>query len=314
MNILVTGGSGYIGSNLISLLLNKKNVKRVINIDSLSYADSTKNNKEYSDNPNYFLEQCDIRDTAAVMDVFYRHNIEYVFHLAAESHVDNSINNPFPFVQSNVVGTMSMLDACKRVGIKKFINVSTDEVYGTLGKEGKFTEESIIDPSSPYSSTKASADLIVSSYIKTYNFPAITTRCCNNYGPKQHSEKFIPVVIDSIYQDEKIPVYGKGTNVRDWIYVLDHCRALWKIFTDGKVGEVYNIGANTEKTNLQIIQQICRLMKVRSKDHIEYVNDRLAHDFRYAIDNTKITKLGWKPMYTISQGMKKTVNWYVESY
>ena len=156
--------------------------------------------------------------------------------------------------------------------------------------------------------------MIVSSYVKTYKFPALITRCSNNYGPKQHLEKFIPTVINAIYQDEKIPVYGKGLNIRDWIYVMDHCRALWKVAVDGNAGEVYNIGANTEKTNIQIVQQICRLMKVRSKDHIEYVTDRLAHDFRYSIDNTKITKLGWKPMYTISQGMKKTVNWYVESF
>ena len=207
-----------------------------------------------------------------------------------------------------------MLEACRRCGIKRFVHVSTDEVYGALGEEGKFTEETIIDPTSPYSSTKAASDLICFSYFKTYNFPVVVTRCSNNYGPRQHLEKFIPTVINSIYQDEKIPVYGKGLNVRDWIYVMDHCRALWKVAIDGNVGEVYNIGANTEKTNIQIVQQICRLMKVRSKDHIEYVNDRLAHDFRYAIDNTKITKLGWKPMYSISQGMKKTVNWYVENF
>jgi len=300
MNILVTGGSGFIGSNLIELLLSKKNINRVVNVDCISYAGSIQNNSNYESDPKYFLEQYDIRDTAAVVDIFTRHNINYVFHLAAESHVDNSINNAFPFVQSNVVGTMSMLEACRRGGIKKFIHVSTDEVYGALGKEGKFTEESIINPTSPYSSTKAASDLIVSSYVKTYNFPAVITRCSNNYGPRQHSEKFIPVVINSIYQDEKIPVYGKGLNVRDWIYVLDHCRALWKAMNDGEVGEVYNIGANVDKTNMQIIQQICRLMKVRAKDNVEHVSDRLAHDFRYAIDNTKMTKLGWKPLYTIS--------------
>jgi len=314
MNILVTGGSGFIGSNLIELLLSKKNVEQVVNVDCLSYAGSGGNNLDYSDNPNYFFEQTDIRDTAEIVNIFNRFNIDLVFHLAAESHVDNSINNPFPFVQSNVVGTMSMLEACRRCGIKKFVHVSTDEVYGALGKEGKFTEESVVNPSSPYSSTKAASDLIVSSYVKTYKFPALITRCSNNYGPKQHLEKFIPTVINAIYQDEKIPVYGKGLNIRDWIYVMDHCRALWKVAVDGNAGEVYNIGANTEKTNIQIVQQICRLMKVRSKDHIEYVTDRLAHDFRYSIDNTKITKLGWKPMYTISQGMKKTVNWYVESF
>jgi dTDP-glucose 4,6-dehydratase len=314
MNIAVTGGCGFIGSNLIELLLGKKDVDRVVNIDSLTYAGSHRNVKDILEYENYYFERCDIRDTAAVIDVFNRHNIEYVFHLAAESHVDNSINNPFPFVQSNVVGTMSLLEASRRKGIKKFINVSTDEVYGELGKEGKFTEDSIVNPSSPYSATKSSADLIVSSYVKTYKFPAITTRCSNNYGPKQHKEKFIPVVINSVYQDEKIPVYGTGKNIRDWIYVGDHCRALWKVFTDGNDGEVYNIGSNAEKSNLQIIQQICRLMKVRPKDHIEHVGDRLGHDFRYAIDNSKITKLGWKPMFTISQGMKKTVNWYIESF
>lgn len=313
MNLLVTGGCGFIGSNYIRLAIKKKNVYKLVNMDCLTYAGTEDNLKNVHDNNKYLLNQVDIANYQHVYDTFYKHDITHVVHFAAESHVDNSINGPLPFVKTNIIGTFNLLECARQFNIKKFHHVSTDEVYGELGKDGLFTEQTPYDPRNPYSATKASADHLVRAYHHTYGLPVVVSNCSNNYGPRQHKEKFIPTVIKSILDEDKIPVYGDGSNVRDWIYVKDHCRALWQILQHAEVGETFNVGAECEKTNLETIAALCDAMNVNPDDYIEFVENRKGHDFRYAIDNTKILdELQWKPSLSFADGIKKTVSWYVK--
>lgn len=316
MNILVTGGYGFIGSNLIKQLINKKEVFKIVNLDKETYA----SNKEYLENiegdKKYFSEKVDLANKLKVFDIIYKHNISHVFHLAAETHVDNSIKDPEPFIFSNIVGTYNLLEACRSIWKndlknKKFVHVSTDEVYGSLGHKGTFTEDSPYAPNSPYSASKASSDMLARSYYHTFKFPAIITNCSNNYGPNQNEEKFIPVIINSVLGEKSIPVYGNGKNVRDWIFVDDHCEALWKVMKNGAAGEKYNIGSNEEKTNLEIIGRICRLLGQNPKDLIKFIEDRKGHDFRYSIDSSKIKKeLKWEPKTPLDKGLIRTIAFY----
>lgn len=318
MNVLITGGCGFIGSNLIKLLLKKKEILKIVNLDKETYAA----NKEYLKDVNdsrYFFEKVDLVDKTRVFDVLYKHNITHVFHLAAETHVDNSISSPNDFIHTNIVGSYNLIEACRQLWKnnfknKKFVHVSTDEVYGSLGANGTFTEESSYQPNSPYSASKASSDFLVRSYFKTFNFPAVITNCSNNFGPNQNEEKFVPVVINSILNDSAVPVYGNGLNVRDWIYVEDHCDALWLVMKKSKIGEKYNIGGDNEKTNLEIINAVCKVLDKNPKSYISYVKDRPGHDFRYAIDDSKIKKeLKWKPKTDFKKGLAKTIEYYARN-
>jgi dTDP-glucose 4,6-dehydratase len=303
MNILVTGGCGFIGSNFIDLLKNQRPEWNVINVDKLTYAANTPSREVV----NYFR---DIQDD--LTDIFETYNFDYVVNFAAETHVDNSIKDPLIFVKTNVLGTANLLNKSLKYGVKRYLQVSTDEVYGSIAKGG-FTEQSPIDPSSPYSASKAAADHLVLSYNKTYKLNVGITRCSNNYGPKQHKEKLIPLIISKALKGEKLPVYGNGLNVRDWIHVRDHCRAVLAVLEDGANGEVYNIGSNNEKTNIEIVELILNNLNI-SKDLITYVEDRKGHDLRYAIDATKATnKLLWKPLVRFEEGIAETIKWYKDS-
>ena len=317
MNLLITGGCGFIGSNFIEMVLQSKRefVSKVVNLDALTYAGSLDNTREFEDDEKYFFEQVNLRNQSQVSEVFKKHNITHVVHLAAESHVDNSIEDPSEFIQSNVVGTFNLLKLSKEEGVKRFHHVSTDEVYGELGEDGKFNESTPYNPHNPYSASKAASDFLVKSYFHTYGFPITISNCSNNYGPRQHAEKFIPTVINSILNKRTIPLYGEGLNIRDWIYVEDHCEGIWDVFTNGEVGETYCIGSNCEKRNIDVIRVICSLLQVNPTDCIEYVTDRLGHDFRYAIDSAKIEKeLAWKPKTTFQLGLEKTIGWYHERH
>lgn len=308
--ILVTGGAGFIGSCFIRHLLKKYSDYKVINLDALTYCGNLSNLDDVKNNPNYEFVHGNICDKNLVREIIK--NVDFVVNFAAESHVDNSIKNPEIFIQTNVQGTLNLLQACKEIGIEKYLQVSTDEVYGTLGKDGYFYETSPIQPNSPYSASKASADLMVRAYFETYKLPVLTTRCSNNYGPYQYPEKLIPFFISKLLKDEKVPVYGDGKNVRDWLYVYDHCEAIDTVLHKGKFGEVYNIGGHNEKTNLEITHLILKEMG-KDETSIEYVEDRLGHDRRYAIANDKITsELGWKPSITFEEGIKLTINWYLD--
>lgn len=314
MNLLVTGGCGFIGSNFINHVINKKSICKLVNVDCLSYAGSLRNTREVSRNPKYLFEKYDLSDRKRVYDTFYKHNITHVVHLAAESHVDNSIKNPDVFIKSNIIGTHSLLEVCKKYKAR-FHHVSTDEVYGEAKGKEKFSEDTPYDPKNPYSATKAASDLLVRAYVNTYGVKATISNCSNNYGPNQHDEKFIPTIIRSLIDGDKIPVYGNGENVRDWIYVADHCSALWKILKNGNMGETYLVGANCEKTNLQTISMICNMLKIDMAEHVEYVEDRLGHDLRYAIDSSKVIKeLKWKSRTDFDKGLEKTVKWYKNKY
>jgi len=317
MNLLVTGGCGFIGSNFIEMILQTKreSVSRVVNLDALTYAGSLDNTKDFIDDERYFFEKVNLCDVSQVLKVFKKHNITHVVHLAAESHVDNSILDPSAFIDSNVVGTFNLLKISHELKIKRFHHVSTDEVYGELGDTGKFHEFTPYDPRNPYSASKAASDFLVRSYFHTYGMPATISNCSNNYGPRQHEEKFVPKIIMSIMNKEKIPLYGKGINVRDWIYVRDHCEGLWRVFEDGVLGQTYCIGGDCEKRNIDVIEIVCDLFQIRSADYIEYVKDRAGHDFRYAIDNKKMReKLDWEPKTSFKQGIKKTIEWYHERH
>ena len=325
--ILVTGGAGFIGSNFIKYALNNIQDIRIINYDALTYAGNLKNLVEIENNSRYTFIKGDICDKNALFDVFLRYSIDYVVNFAAESHVDRSIENADRFIHTNVLGCQTLLDTALHFwkvnkddkysreykdGVK-FIQISTDEVYGSLGDKGYFTEESPIAPSSPYSASKASADLICLSYFKTYGFPVNITRCSNNYGSYQFPEKLIPLMINNCVTGKELPIYGDGLQIRDWLHVNDHCDAIMKVIFFGKEGEVYNIGGNNEKTNLEIVELIIHLAG-GCCDMIKYVKDRPGHDRRYAIDSTKIKEqLGWLPKYTFEEGIRQTVEWYLSN-
>lgn len=309
--ILVTGGAGFIGNCFIRHILKKHPDYKIINLDALTYCGNLENLKDVEFNPNYTFVHGNICDKNLVRELI--DTCDCVVNFAAESHVDNSIKHPEIFVETNVEGTLNLLQACKELGIERYLQVSTDEVYGTLGKTGYFYETTPLAPNSPYSASKASADLLVRAYYETYKLPVLNTRCSNNYGPYQYPEKLIPFFISKLLKGEKVPVYGDGLNVRDWLYVYDHCEAIDEVLHKAQVGQVYNIGGHNEKTNLEITHLILDAMG-KDESSIEYVEDRLGHDRRYAISNDKISsELGWKPSVTFEQGIKMTIDWYLSN-
>lgn len=324
--IMVTGGAGFIGGNFVKMMLKKYPDYKLVNIDALTYAGNLDNLKDI-DNKNYTFIKADIRDRAKIEEIFEEYDVTLVVNFAAESHVDRSIEEPEIFLTTNIIGTQVLLDTAKkywklypndkyskeyRTGVK-FLQVSTDEVYGALGETGIFVETTPLMPNSPYSASKAGADLIVRAYNETFGMPVNITRCSNNYGPYQFPEKLIPLMINNCLKEKDLPVYGDGMQVRDWLHVSDHCSAIDTVLHKGKDGEVYNIGGNNEKSNIEIVKLIINILG-KSEDIIKYVKDRPGHDRRYAIDNTKITtELGWKPSYMFEQGMKETIQWYLEN-
>lgn len=311
MKLLVTGGAGFIGSCFIRHILNKYSDYKIINLDALTYCGNLENLNDIKNNPNYTFVKGNICDKKLAQELIKE--VDCVINFAAESHVDNSIKNPEIFVETNVQGTLNLLQVSKELGIERFLQVSTDEVYGSLGKTGYFYETTPLAPNSPYSASKASADLLVRAYYETYKMPVLNTRCSNNYGPYQYPEKLIPFFISQLLKGEKVPVYGDGLNVRDWLYVYDHCAAIDTVLHKGKVGEIYNIGGHNEKTNLEITHLILKAMG-KNESSIKYVEDRLGHDRRYAISNDKITsELGWKPSLTFEEGIKLTIDWYLNN-
>jgi len=314
MNILVTGGCGFIGSNFIEHIIEKKDVQKVINVDRLSYAASLGNTKSFKSHPKYLLEKYNLSDYNKTYDTFYKHDITHVVHLAAESHVDNSIKGSTEFVDSNIVGTHALLEASKKFK-SRFHHVSTDEVYGEAGEGERFTEETPYSPRNPYSATKAASDFLVRAYVNTHNLAATISNCSNNYGPHQHEEKLIPTIIKKLLNDDLVPVYGEGTNIRDWIYVKDHCEAIWKVLTKGVIGETYLVGADCEKSNLQVVMKICDMLEKNHASSIEFVKDRAGHDYRYAIDSSKIQKkLKWKHKVDFNKGLSFTLKYYSEKF
>ena len=309
--LLVTGGAGFIGNCFVRHILNKYSDYKVINLDALTYCGNLENLKDVQDNPNYEFVKGNICDRDLVRELVKE--ADCVVNFAAESHVDNSIKHPEIFVETNVQGTLNLLQASKELGVERYLQVSTDEVYGTLGKDGYFYETTPLAPNSPYSASKAGADLLVRAYYETYKMPVLNTRCSNNYGPYQYPEKLIPFFISKLLRGEKVPVYGDGLNVRDWLYVYDHCEAIDVVLHKGKAGEVYNIGGHNEKTNLEITRLLLDAMG-KDESSIEYVQDRLGHDRRYAISNDKITsELGWAPSVTFEEGIKLTIDWYLNN-
>ena len=313
-NILVTGAAGFIGSNYAEYMVNNHPEYNLVILDKLTYAGNLNNLKQVENKITFI--QGDICDLELVTDIFTKYNIDAVVHFAAESHVDNSIKTPFIFTQTNVIGTHTLLEVAKRVwgegSTNKFVHISTDEVYGTLGEEGYFTEKSPIKPNSPYSASKASSDLIALAYHETFKMNVSVTNCSNNYGPYQHNEKLIPHMIKLALNDEKLPVYGQGLNIRDWLFVEDHCQAIDLVLHNGKAGERYNIGGHNEKRNIEIVKLILEHLN-KSEDLISFVEDRKGHDYRYAIDPTKIkNELGWEPKTKFEDGIVKTIDWYLE--
>ncbi|MFA7400834.1 MAG: dTDP-glucose 4,6-dehydratase [Sideroxydans sp.] len=326
--ILITGGAGFIGSAVVRQMINETNYK-VVNVDKLTYAGNLQSLVSVSDNPRYKFEQIDICDAVEVSRVFQEHRPDAIMHLAAESHVDRSITGPADFIQTNIVGTYTLLEAARahwnslegeRKANFRFHHISTDEVYGSLGDAGFFTEDTAYEPNSPYSASKASSDHLVRAWHHTYGLPVVTTNCSNNYGPYHFPEKLIPLVILNAVNGKPLPIYGKGDNIRDWLYVDDHARALRTVLETGKLGETYNIGGWNEKTNLEVVQAICTILDelhppgAPHNKLITYVTDRPGHDKRYAIDATKIADdLGWRPQETFETGLRKTVAWYLEN-
>lgn len=313
MKLLVTGGAGFIGSCFVRHILKKYNGYQVINLDALTYAGNIENLDDVKDNPNYRFVHGNICDKKLAKELIIDEGVDAVINFAAESHVDRSITGPEIFIETNVQGTLNLLQAAKEAKTQRFLQVSTDEVYGTLGKDGYFYETTPLAPNSPYSASKASADMLVRAYYETYKMPVLNTRCSNNYGPYQYPEKLIPFFISQLLKGEKVPVYGDGMNVRDWLYVYDHCSAIDTVLHKGKVGEVYNIGGHNEKTNMEITKIILEAMG-KDESSIRYVEDRLGHDRRYAIDNHKIqSELGWEPSLTFEEGIKLTIDWYLNN-
>jgi len=322
--ILITGGAGFIGSHLVRSFVSNYGNYFIINLDKLTYASNIRAIQDLEKKPNYSFIQGDICDVELINSLFEKFPINAIIHLAAESHVDNSIKNPLTFINTNILGTVNLLEATRKYWVKKsknnlFYNISTDEVYGSLGKKGFFTEKSSYSPNSPYSASKASADHFVRAYGKTYNLNFIISNCSNNYGPHQHQEKLIPMTIKNIKEKKQIPIYGKGDSVRDWIFVLDHINAIDIIFHNGQHGETYNIGANNELENINLVEEICELIDKKtgasnSKDLISFVTDRPGHDMRYAIDSNKImSQLNWKPTYSMQKGLELTIDWYLQN-
>ena len=316
MKILVTGGAGFIGGNFVHHMVKKYPEHTVINLDLLTYAGNLETLKPVEDKPNYKFVRGDIADRRFIMDLFEKERPDVVVNFAAESHVDRSITDPGIFVQTNVMGTQVLLDASKEYGVKRYHQVSTDEVYGDLPLDRPdlfFREDTPLHTSSPYSSSKASADLFVLAYYRTYGLPVTISRCSNNYGPYHFPEKLSPLIRSRALADEKLPVYGKGENVRDWLHVSDHCDAIDLIIHNGRVGEVYNVGGHNEKTNLEVVKTILKALG-KPESLIEFVTDRPGHDLRYAIDPTKLeTELGWKPKYTFETGIRQTIQWYLDN-
>lgn len=312
MKVLVTGGAGFIGSNFILYMMQQHPNYQIINMDALTYAGNLENLKSVQDHPNYSFVQADIADKPAV-DAIFQQGIDVVVNFAAESHVDRSILEPEIFVNTNVMGTQVLLNAAKKYGVTKFVQVSTDEVYGSLGETGLFSETTPLAPNSPYSASKAGGDLLVRAYHETFGLPVNITRCSNNYGPYQFPEKLIPLIISRALNDESLPVYGDGLNIRDWLYVEDHCSAIDLVIHQGKLGEVYNIGGNNERTNVHIVKTILNELG-KPESLITYVTDRPGHDRRYGIDPTKImNELGWKPKHNFETGIKETIQWYLSN-
>ena len=312
MNILVTGGAGFIGSNYVRMLLEESG-DRVINLDLLTYAGNLANLTGYEDDPRYRFVRGDIRDRGLVRKILADENIDAVVHFAAESHVDRSVEGPEIFILTNVLGTEILLEESRAAGVDRFVMVSTDEVYGSLGDEGQFVEDTPLAPNSPYAASKASADLLCRSFFKTFDFPVMITRCSNNYGPYQFPEKLIPMMIANALEDKALPVYGDGRNVRDWLYVGDHCRAVDLVLRRGVPGDIYNIGGCNEMRNLDLVEMLVDKLD-KSRDLITFVKDRPGHDLRYAIDAAKIMgDLGWSPQVDFQAGLALTVEWYLEN-
>jgi len=324
--VLITGGAGFIGSHVVRLFVNKYPGYRIVNLDALTYAGNLENLKDIRDKANYVFEKGDITDEAFIDNLFAKYQFDGVIHLAAESHVDRSIMDPLAFIRTNVLGTAVLLNAARKYWKvtqenKRFYHVSTDEVYGSLGEEGLFTEETPYDPRSPYSASKASSDHFVRAYYHTYHLPVVLSNCSNNYGSHHFPEKLIPLAINNIKNNKPVPVYGTGENVRDWLYVEDHARAIDLIFHKGKTGETYNIGGFNEWKNIDLIRLLCRIMDKKlgrpegtSEQLIIFVKDRAGHDLRYAIDATKLNReLGWSPSLQFEEGLEKTVSWYLEN-
>jgi dTDP-glucose 4,6-dehydratase len=311
MNLLVTGGAGFIGSNFIRHMLFAHPEYTIVNLDSLTYAGNQNNLRDCDTNPRYTFVRGDICDNTLVSTVMENQGIDTIVHFAAESHVDRSITDASVFVKTNVLGTHTILEAAKKHNVQRFIHISTDEVYGSRQK-GSFRETDILSPSSPYSASKAGSDLLALSYYATYNLPVIITRCTNNFGPYQFPEKLIPLFVTNLLDGKKVPVYGTGKNIRDWIHVEDHCKAIDFLLDKGSSGEIYNIGGENERTNLEITEEILALLK---KDHslIEHVRDRPGHDFRYSLDCSKLRRLGWKPLQSFEEALADTVRWYREN-
>jgi len=311
MKLLVTGGAGFIGSHFIRHLIGTHPHDQIINLDKLTYAGNLENCKDYADHPNYRFVQGDIADAKRVDEL--AKEVDVIVNVAAETHVDNSIEGPAVFLQTNVIGTQVLLEAAKKYGHTRFIQVSTDEVYGDR-MEGFFTESDKLTPSNPYSASKAAAEMLCLAYHRTYKTPVIISRCSNNYGPNQYPEKLIPLFIQKLLKGEKVPLYGTGSNIRDWLNVTDHCRAVDVILRQGKIGEIYNISANEEHSNLEVVKRMLAQLGL-SEERIEYVADRPGHDLRYAIDASKIkNELGWEPQVDFEQGFKEMVEWYQNNY